>query len=189
MTTSQFFSLTCSSIASVFPPYISVPGFKSSEWVILACCLHDRALYYETFTCSSEASGPFPDSPHPNKAAKGGKLVRSIRFYCDADAVLQGRTRIVRLSGLSREDLKSLSPACHCGVRGRTIQAHNSLVTSSNPNISTCPPQRLSGSVFFRLKRYMSSSFYTSIPSAGCADNSEAIAPLRTTDCRPFIHY
>jgi len=189
MTTSQFFSLTCSSIASVFPPYISVPGFKSSEWVILACCLHDRALYYETFTCSSEASGPFPDSPHPNKAAKGGKLVRSILFYCNADAVLQGRTRIVRLSGLSREDLKSLSPACHCGVRGRTIQAHNSLVTSSNPNISTCPPQRLSGSVFFRLKRYMSSSFYTSIPSAGCADNSEAIAPLRTTDCRPFIHY
>jgi hypothetical protein len=74
-------------------------------WVILACCLHDRALYYETFTFPSEASGPSPDSPHPNKAAKGGKLVRWMRFYCDADAVLQGRTRIVRLSGLSREDL------------------------------------------------------------------------------------
>jgi hypothetical protein len=51
-------------------------------------------------------------------------------------------------------------------------------------------PQRLSGSVFFRLKQYMS-SFYTSIPipSAGCADDPETIALPRMTDLRPFIHY
>jgi hypothetical protein len=49
--------------------------------------------YYETFTCSSEASEGFPDSPLPNKAGKGGKLANrtfDAFFCCIADALVAG---------------------------------------------------------------------------------------------------
>jgi hypothetical protein len=84
-----------------------------------------------------------PMSPPPNKAVKGGKLVRSMRFYCDADALLQGRTKIDRLFGLSR-DFDECSPVCHWDCQASCASASHTTAAlkRSNPNISTC----LSGS-------------------------------------------
>jgi hypothetical protein len=57
---------------------------KKSRVAFTAKALITRPLH------PSEASGCFPDSPRPKKAVKGGKLVRSLRYCCVADALQAG---------------------------------------------------------------------------------------------------